>query len=149
MVCRKYYYIHNNQTRCVDKCPDHMFLFSESRCLTEEECYKIYKPLQRIADITDNYPYVPAQGECRLDCPLGYTLTRATGSQRLACVPCKGPCRSECKGMVIESISQMQQLRGCTIIQGSLSIRLRQLGGGMHNSITKTHSTCCKNETLK
>ncbi|XP_040162955.1 insulin-like receptor isoform X2 [Anopheles arabiensis] len=129
MVCRKYYYIHNNQTRCVDKCPDHMFLFSESRCLTEEECYKIYKPLQRIADITDNYPYVPAQGECRLDCPLGYTLTRATGSQRLACVPCKGPCRSECKGMVIESISQMQQLRGCTIIQGSLSIRLRQLGG--------------------
>uniref|UniRef100_A0A182P5U1 Tyrosine-protein kinase receptor n=1 Tax=Anopheles epiroticus TaxID=199890 RepID=A0A182P5U1_9DIPT len=83
----------------------------------------------RITDITDNYPYVPAQGECRLDCPLGHTLTRAPGSQRLICVPCKGPCRSECKGMVIESISQMQQLRGCTIIQGSLSIRLRQLGG--------------------
>ncbi|XP_035903371.1 insulin-like receptor isoform X5 [Anopheles stephensi] len=129
MVCRNYYYIQNNHTRCVDKCPDHMFLFSESRCLTEEECYKLYKPLQRVADITDDHPYVPAQGECRLDCPVGYTLTPAPGTQRLTCVPCKGPCRSECKGMVIESISQIQQLRGCTIIQGSLSIRLRQLGG--------------------
>uniref|UniRef100_A0A182MYU2 Tyrosine-protein kinase receptor n=1 Tax=Anopheles dirus TaxID=7168 RepID=A0A182MYU2_9DIPT len=129
MVCRNYYYIQNNHTRCVNKCPDNMFLFSDSRCLTEEECYNLYKPLQRIADITDNHPYVPAQGECRLDCPAGHSLTRAPGSQRLICAPCKGPCRSECKGMVIESLSQMQPLRGCTIIQGSLSIRLRQLGG--------------------
>ncbi|XP_049298689.1 insulin-like receptor isoform X1 [Anopheles funestus] len=129
MACRKYYYIHNNRTRCVDKCPDHMFLFSESRCLTEEECYKLFKPLQRGGDSTIDYPYVPVQGECRLDCPVGHTLSTVPGSQRPTCVPCKGSCRSECKGMVIESISQIQQLRGCTIIQGSLSIRLRQLGG--------------------
>uniref|UniRef100_A0A182MVW1 Tyrosine-protein kinase receptor n=1 Tax=Anopheles culicifacies TaxID=139723 RepID=A0A182MVW1_9DIPT len=129
MVCRKYYYIQNNRTHCVDKCPDNMFLFSESRCLTEDECYKQYKPLQRSTDFTGDYPYVPAQGECRLGCPVGHTLSTAPGSQRPTCVPCKGPCRSECKGMVIESISQIQQLRGCTIIQGSLSIRLRQLGG--------------------
>uniref|UniRef100_A0A182WEW1 Tyrosine-protein kinase receptor n=1 Tax=Anopheles minimus TaxID=112268 RepID=A0A182WEW1_9DIPT len=129
MVCRKYYYIQNNRTHCVDKCPDNMFLFSESRCLTEDECYKQYKPLQRSSDITGDYPYVPAQGECRLDCPVGYTMSTGPGSQRPTCVSCKGPCRSECKGMVIESISQIQQLRGCTIIQGSLSIRLRQLGG--------------------
>ncbi|XP_052889500.1 insulin-like receptor [Anopheles moucheti] len=129
MVCRKYYYIQNNRTHCVDKCPDSMFLFSESRCLTEDECYKLYKPLQRESDITGDYPYVPAQGECRLGCPVGHTLATVAGTQRPTCVPCKGSCRTECKGMVIESISQMQSLRGCMIVQGSLSIRLRQLGG--------------------
>ncbi|XP_053679248.1 insulin-like receptor [Anopheles nili] len=127
MVCRHYYYIDNNHTRCVNKCPDNMFLYSDSRCVTAEECYNLDKPLQRVSDISDNHPYVPAQGECRLDCPDGHAIQR--GSHRKKCVPCKGPCRSECTGMVIESISQMEKVRGCTIMQGSLSIRLRQLGG--------------------
>uniref|UniRef100_A0AAG5DU37 Tyrosine-protein kinase receptor n=1 Tax=Anopheles atroparvus TaxID=41427 RepID=A0AAG5DU37_ANOAO len=128
VACKNFYYVDANQRlRCVDKCPDHLFLFSDSRCLTADECYALMKPLQQ--QNSAQHPYVPANGECRLECPDGQAKSRDPATDRMVCLPCQGPCRSICNSMVIESISQIQQLRGCTIIDGSLSIRLRQLGG--------------------
>ncbi|XP_052873099.1 insulin-like receptor [Anopheles cruzii] len=130
MACTKYNYVDaGGNVRCVPECPKHLFLFSHSRCVTAEECYKLYKPLQRTSESTEDFPYIPIRGECRLECPEDFTIQRNPVTGRRECVPCNGQCRTECNSMVIESISQIQQLRGCTIIKGSLSIRLRQLGG--------------------
>ncbi|XP_058171613.1 insulin-like receptor [Anopheles ziemanni] len=130
MVCRNLYYVDSDgRSRCVDKCPDDLFMFAESRCLTAEECYNQKKPLHRLHDNTPNNPYVPIKGACQLDCPEGHSMSKDPVTNRQACVPCKGPCRIECQSMVIESLSQIKNVAGCTIIKGSLSIRIRQLGG--------------------
>ncbi|XP_035790294.1 insulin-like receptor [Anopheles albimanus] len=131
-VCANYNYLDDQgRIRCVDKCPPNMFLFSDTRCVTEAECYALFKPLQRMteSEATDLFPYIPHDGVCLLECPKDYMSQYNATTKQKQCVSCGKKCRVECPSMTVESISHLDQLEKCTIIKGSLSIRLRQYGG--------------------
>lgn len=70
-----------------------------------------------------------------MECPPGYAETeeRVSGPSgprtRFNCVPCDGPCKKECEGVLIDSIAAAQKLTGCTHITGSgIEIQLRHGG---------------------
>ncbi|KAG7175446.1 Insulin-like receptor-like 2, partial [Homarus americanus] len=84
------------------------------RCVDREMC------LQHYAVKADTR-------ECVELCPLGYTeTTEGEGTRNVTkCVPCKGfVCPKTCDSTVVKSISHAQLLRGCTIIQGNLTIHI-------------------------
>ncbi|XP_014888917.1 insulin receptor-like [Poecilia latipinna] len=50
----------------------------------------------------------------------------ASLSARLTCEPCAGPCPKACQGnKTIDSVTSAQVLRGCTVIEGNMVIKIR------------------------
>ncbi|XP_037048464.1 insulin-like receptor [Bradysia coprophila] len=101
---------------CVDKCPNPLFMFEKGRCLTNVECLH--------ADRFEQF--IPFNGTCQSTCPDLYSLEMEKGL--LTCKSCNGVCRKECDGGIIQSISDAQLYRGCTIINGMLILQIRRGG---------------------
>uniref|UniRef100_A0A8C6Q7F4 Tyrosine-protein kinase receptor n=1 Tax=Nothobranchius furzeri TaxID=105023 RepID=A0A8C6Q7F4_NOTFU len=107
--------LHHGST-CVEKCPPEYYIFNGWRCVSYSFCK------------VDNqesgcYEYVIHNGACIPECPSGYSSLNST---RLMCKPCAGPCPKECKGnKTIDSVTSAQALRGCTVIEGNVIIKIR------------------------
>lgn len=107
------------------------FQYLDRRCVTESECYNISKPLDvEKRDITSPFPFRPILDLCTLKCPANFSEfeIKTEFGTRFQCLPCNGPCKKECPGGSINSISSAQKFAGCTHIKGSLEIHLRFAG---------------------
>jgi len=75
--------------------------------LTEDECTHQKK--------------VHHAGECVSDCPTGFVRQNQT------CVACEGrTCWKKCKGQQIVNESELNELKGCQIIEGALEISIKK-----------------------
>lgn len=70
--------------------------------------------------------FIPVLGECRTKCPGGYSKQNPITDvfERQTCFKCKDKCPRVCFGSEIVFLSDTDRLHGCTIINGSLNIRL-------------------------
>uniref|UniRef100_A0AAQ4QGR6 Tyrosine-protein kinase receptor n=1 Tax=Gasterosteus aculeatus aculeatus TaxID=481459 RepID=A0AAQ4QGR6_GASAC len=90
---------------CVERCPADHFTYKGWRC--SADCHE----------------YVIHDGACVPECPSGYTTVN---SSSLNCTPCAGLCPKVCMGLkVVDSVTAAQDLRGCSVLNGSLVIKLR------------------------
>ncbi|XP_055632635.1 insulin-like receptor [Toxorhynchites rutilus septentrionalis] len=101
--------------RCVEKCPVGKVLYHETqRCISKSKC------IERGKLISD--------GDCRSECSDGYTATVVTnmGVKILnhTCYRCPDKCHKVCNGMLVTSLADAERLQGCTIINGTLQIRM-------------------------
>ncbi|XP_065081203.1 insulin-like receptor isoform X2 [Ochlerotatus camptorhynchus] len=135
-VCRHLSIDPAGERRCVTKCPEGMYKY-HTRCVSYEECYSMKKPitLDSNADLPDT-PFIPHNGTCTMDCPLGYeqikneTKVDNKAVIRRWCKKCvTGNCPKKCEGSSIDNTQSAQLLKGCEIITGSLEIQLRSRGG--------------------
>lgn len=111
-ACANYRIVRNDT--CVDKCPDHLFVYG-NLCVNAIFCIKRKKK--------------PFMGECRELCPPGFIDTDAN-NQPLPldrpCVKCVDQCDlKECQAIEIDSLATSEYLRGCQVVRGDVYIRLR------------------------
>ncbi|XP_056374073.1 insulin receptor isoform X1 [Hyla sarda] len=120
VACRNF--LHDG--KCVESCPPGSYSLQGWRCISFSECQMLHKKCQNSTDSSCSR-YVIHKGECIPECPSGFT----TNSTTLTCEPCEGPCPKVCivkeKEKVIDSVTSAQDLRGCTVISGSLAINIR------------------------
>ncbi|XP_053147694.1 insulin receptor [Hemicordylus capensis] len=117
VVCRNF----NLDGKCVGTCPPGYFRFWDWRCLTFEACQELHSKCKLARETSC---YALHQGECALGCPSGYTMN----ASNLHCTPCAGPCPKVCefrKEKTIDSVTAAQELRGCTVVNGSLIVNIR------------------------
>ncbi|KAJ6664292.1 hypothetical protein lerEdw1_008511 [Lerista edwardsae] len=117
VVCRNF----NLDGKCMETCPPNYYRFRGWRCVTFEFCQELHNNC-KIA--RESNCHVLHNGECIPGCPSGYTMN----SSNLHCSPCAGPCPKICefnKEKVIDSVTAAQELRGCTVVNGSLVINIR------------------------
>lgn len=128
MSCR-YLSIGNFENRqCVQKCPANTYAHENRRCVTENECRAIKRPVYVKVDYNLlEYPYIPRDGECATNCPSNFYPDGLSGNRR--CNPCVGSCKKECPPGTVDSISSAQRYRGCTHINGQFVINIRNQGG--------------------
>ncbi|XP_058870993.1 insulin receptor-like [Acipenser ruthenus] len=119
VACRNFLH----QGRCVAACPKGFYRFESWRCIPFEFCQELHNKCKNPQEGCDQY--VIHNGECIPECPSGYTMNATT----LTCTPCDGLCPKICqfgdKPKVIDSVTAAQELRGCTVINGSLVINMR------------------------
>nr|XP_045622486.1 insulin-like peptide receptor [Procambarus clarkii] len=100
------------QGRCTHTCSSPKFKVSKHRCESREVC-------------SASYAIKWDTQECVERCPTGYNQTILSWEPRTVtqCIPCKGlVCEKHCPAVTVKSISHAQTLRGCTIIDGYLTI---------------------------
>nr|CAD7440819.1 unnamed protein product [Timema bartmani] len=131
---------------CVDSCPSHMFEYLGRLCVNETECTQM-QPWPLTTDGTLAGPWGPFNGACvqtcpslKADskhdrpwwlfngvcvqvCPTGYEERHSDDGKKI-CAPCVGRCPTRCQGEKITSIQMAQYYRGCTYVQGALSIQV-------------------------
>lgn len=101
------------------------------RCVTFDECIRSF----------DNKVH---NGKCVSECPAQEGL-QSDPQDKHRCILCpKGKCPKVCKGGKIESISQAQVFKGCTVIDGSLEITVR----GDGNIVTELESSLENVDTI-
>nr|XP_031833558.1 insulin-like receptor [Nomia melanderi] len=118
MVCKD---VRTADNECRDRCPNGTLEFMNYRCITEEKCRRMEKPLE--AYNVKEFPYKPFNGSCVIECPPDYMEEEVNG--KTSCKKCEGPCQKECSSRMVDSIASAQKLRGCTRITGSLEIQIR------------------------
>ncbi|XP_058448566.1 insulin-like growth factor 1 receptor isoform X2 [Malaya genurostris] len=101
--------------RCVEKCPYGKVLFHETqRCITKLKCV--------------DRGGLEYNGECVAECPAGYSATNVDQAEadfsNHTCYPCRDRCPKICEGMQVMYLSDAERLEGCTIINGTLQIRM-------------------------
>ncbi|KAL1375527.1 hypothetical protein pipiens_004642 [Culex pipiens pipiens] len=101
--------------RCVEKCSPDKVLFHDSlRCISKQKCI--------------NRGGLVFRGECLDECPAGYSPDNVeqvdADFSNHTCYPCHNRCPKICEGMQVMYLSDAVQLAGCTIINGTLQIRL-------------------------
>uniref|UniRef100_A0A4W3GZ00 Tyrosine-protein kinase receptor n=1 Tax=Callorhinchus milii TaxID=7868 RepID=A0A4W3GZ00_CALMI len=118
VTCRRYYH----EGECVPDCPMGTYRFEGWRCISFAFCQQLYSECNHSRE-SDCTQYVIHNGECIPDCPSGYIVNTTS----LLCMPCSGLCPKVCPVNVkaIESVKAAQELRGCTVIKGSLVINIR------------------------
>lgn len=125
--------------QCVQKCPANTFAHENRRCVTEDECRAIKKPVFVKYDFNLlDYPYIPRDGKCATDCPSNFYPDGLSGKR--VCIPCKGSCKKECPPGNIDSISTAQRYRGCTHIKGPFVINIRNQGGRKCHKVSLQYS---------
>ncbi|XP_060783109.1 insulin receptor a isoform X1 [Neoarius graeffei] len=108
---------------CVEACPSGFLSFKGWRCISPAYCHALHIQCSRNTEDQDCNLYVIHQGACVPECPSGYTTVNST---TLMCTPCAGMCPKVCVGEnVVDSVTAAQQLRGCTLLNGSLIINIR------------------------
>uniref|UniRef100_A0A8C5I855 Tyrosine-protein kinase receptor n=1 Tax=Gouania willdenowi TaxID=441366 RepID=A0A8C5I855_GOUWI len=113
---------------CVEKCPPGYYVFRGWRCVSFAFCQDLHNQCkqtkQRMQDRESGcHEYVIHNGACIPECPSGYTTIDAT---TLMCSPCAGLCPKLCMGnKMIDSVTSAQALRGCTVLQGNMIIKIR------------------------
>ncbi|XP_076149806.1 insulin receptor a [Alosa pseudoharengus] len=118
VACR--HYLHNDT--CVEQCPAGYYTYKGWRCVSVHFCQERYQRCKE-ANGTACQHHVIHDGACLAECPSGYTTANATS---LHCTPCAGLCPKVCMGRkTIDSVTAAQELRGCTVLNGSLVIIIR------------------------
>lgn len=113
---------------CLDKCPPGYYVFKGWRCVSFAFCQDLHnecKQLKRTNRSPDLncFEHVIHNGACIPECPSGYTTLDST---TLTCSPCAGRCPKLCVGnKTIDSVTSAQALRGCTVLQGNMIIKIR------------------------
>ncbi|KAM8961748.1 insulin receptor [Pelodytes ibericus] len=119
-TCR--HYEHDGQ--CVESCPPDSYSFQGWRCVSFDACQVMHLKCRSAREGSCSQ-YVIHKGECLSECPSGYV----TNSTTLNCTPCAGPCPKVCPIFqdvkTIDSVTSAQELRGCTVVNGSLIINIR------------------------
>ncbi|XP_062868944.1 insulin receptor b [Trichomycterus rosablanca] len=117
VACR--HYLHGDS--CVERCPAGYYTYKGWRCVSFQFCQDLHNQCKQ-NKTKDCHEYVIHEGACIKECPSGYTITDST----LNCTPCTGRCPKLCVGMkFIDSVTAAQALRGCTVLNGSLVIKIR------------------------
>ncbi|XP_049549343.1 insulin receptor [Anopheles darlingi] len=113
LVCRGW----KEGDHCVSDCsPDRLQFRLTNRCITRESCLRRGGLLH--------------EQECVLECPAGYSPTNV--DQEVAdfslhsCFQCEPSCPKVCPGAVIMYLSDADRLHGCTIVNGTLHIRMSE-----------------------
>ncbi|NWS76393.1 INSR protein, partial [Crotophaga sulcirostris] len=117
VACRNFYL----EGRCVDTCPPGYYRFEGWRCVTFGFCQELHN---KCKNARESGCHVIHNNECVHECPSGYIMN----SSNLHCTPCAGPCPKVCdfgKEKTIDSVTSAQELRGCTVVNGSLVINIR------------------------
>ncbi|NXR11956.1 INSR protein, partial [Semnornis frantzii] len=117
VACRNFYL----EGRCVESCPQGFYRFAGWRCVTFGFCQELHN---KCRSARESGCHVIHNHECVHECPSGYIMN----SSNLHCTPCAGPCPKVCdfsKEKTIDSVTSAQELRGCTIVNGSLVINIR------------------------
>ncbi|KAJ1064367.1 hypothetical protein K5549_014781 [Capra hircus] len=88
------------------------------RCVTAERCASLRSVPGRASTFGIH------QGSCLAQCPPGFTRNDSS----IFCHKCEGLCPKECKvgTKTIDSVQAAQDLVGCTHVEGSLILNLRQ-----------------------
>ncbi|XP_012683817.2 insulin receptor b isoform X2 [Clupea harengus] len=113
---------------CVERCPPGHYTFKDWRCVSFRYCQELHNECKQLKEKEkekeqDCHEYVIHNGACVPDCPSGYTTMN---SAALTCTPCSGLCPKLCVGdKVVDSVMAAQELRGCTVLNGSLTIKIR------------------------
>ncbi|NWR38695.1 INSR protein, partial [Tachuris rubrigastra] len=117
VACRNFYL----EGKCVDNCPPGYYRFEGWRCVTFGFCQELHN---KCKNARESGCHVIHNNECVHECPSGYIMN----SSNLHCTPCAGPCPKVCdfgKEKTIDSVTSAQELRGCTVVNGSLVINIR------------------------
>ncbi|EPY88677.1 insulin receptor-related receptor [Camelus ferus] len=103
---------------CHRACPPGTYQHESWRCVTTERCASLHSVPGRTSTFGIH------QGSCLAQCPPGFTRN----SSSIFCHKCEGLCPKECKvgTKTIDSIQSAQDLVGCTHVEGSLILNLRQ-----------------------
>ncbi|XP_073699705.1 insulin-like growth factor 1 receptor [Garra rufa] len=105
---------------CVDRCPSGYYTFKGWRCVSFKFCQDLHNQCKGKSG--DCHEYVIHKGACIPECPSGYTTMNSTS---LNCTPCTGHCPKLCTGVkTVDSVTAAQALRGCTVLNGSLIIKI-------------------------
>lgn len=86
---------------------------------------------------------LPVHGECRYSCPTGYEETEAHIDEHnnviepRICKPCNGTCHRFCSGRDITYLQDTYYLRGCTILEGSLRMKLNVNFFDLHKQLER------------
>ncbi|EGW07038.1 Insulin receptor-related protein [Cricetulus griseus] len=113
-ACRHLYF----QGACLRACPPGTYQYESWRCVTAEVCAHLREVPGRTA------AFGIYQGSCLAQCPPGFTRNGSS----IFCHKCEGLCPKECKvgTKTIDSVQATQDLVGCTHVEGSLILNLRQ-----------------------
>uniref|UniRef100_A0A8D2NG59 Tyrosine-protein kinase receptor n=1 Tax=Zonotrichia albicollis TaxID=44394 RepID=A0A8D2NG59_ZONAL len=117
VACKNFYL----DGRCVENCPPGHYRFEGWRCVTFSFCQELHN---KCKNARESGCHVIHNNECVHECPSGYIMN----SSNLHCTPCAGPCPKVCdfgKEKTIDSVTSAQELRGCTVVNGSLVINIR------------------------
>ncbi|XP_043946685.1 insulin receptor [Protopterus annectens] len=120
VACR--HFLDSDGVTCVETCPKGLLKFAGWRCVTFDFCQDLHNKCKNQEGSC--HQYVIHNNECVPECPSGYT----TNSSNLHCSPCAGPCPKVCNvggKKAVDSVNSAQELRGCTVINGSLVINIR------------------------
>ncbi|XP_045732000.1 insulin receptor-related protein [Mirounga angustirostris] len=114
VACRHLYF----QGACHRACPPGTYQHEAWRCVTAERCGSLRSVPGRASTFGIH------EGSCLAQCPPGFTRNGSS----IFCHKCEGLCPKECKvgTKTIDSIQAAQDLVGCTHVEGSLIINLRQ-----------------------
>ncbi|TRY92514.1 hypothetical protein DNTS_004168 [Danionella cerebrum] len=105
---------------CVERCPPSHYTFKGWRCVSFKFCQGLHNQCKDKSG--DCHAYVIHNGACIPECPSGYTTIN---SSTLTCIPCTGRCPKMCTGVqTVDSVTAAQDLRGCTVLNGSLIIKI-------------------------
>ncbi|XP_067252520.1 insulin receptor-like [Chanodichthys erythropterus] len=105
---------------CVECCPPGYYTFKGWRCVSLKFCQDLHNQCKGKSG--DCHEYVIHNGTCIPKCPSGYTTMNST---TLNCTPCAGRCHKQCTGVkTVDSVMATQALRGCTVLNGSLIIKI-------------------------
>ncbi|ELV09991.1 Insulin receptor [Tupaia chinensis] len=120
VACRNFYL----DGRCVETCPPPYYHFQDWRCVNFSFCQDLHNKCKNSRK-QGCHQYVIHNNKCIPECPSGYTMN----SSNLMCTPCLGPCPKVCHLLegekTIDSVTSAQELRGCTVVNGSLIINIR------------------------
>lgn len=128
--------------QCVQMCPPSTYRHENRRCIQKTECRNVPKPTYVSFEYNvPKFPYIPFDGQCVIDCPTDYYPEGDSGNRE--CIKCSGKCKKECMTGTIDSIAAAQRYRGCTHINGSLTIQIRSQGGRkLKNGFVSTAIYC-------
>ncbi|XP_030697921.2 insulin receptor-related protein [Globicephala melas] len=114
VACRHLYF----QGACHRACPPGTYQHESWRCVTAEHCASLRSVPGRASTFGIH------QGSCLAQCPPGFTRNDSS----IFCHKCEGLCPKECKvgTKTIDSVQAAQDLVGCTHVEGSLILNLRQ-----------------------
>eukprot|EP00117_Sycon_ciliatum_P031306 scpid10162/ scgid4484/ Insulin receptor; XTK-1b; Xe-InsR; Insulin receptor subunit alpha; Insulin receptor subunit beta len=128
VVCR--YYTGPNLDQCIDMCPLDTALFQDTLCLRKcplvmgllggppEQYYSVYNKTS-------------IQYTCEITCPPFYQADVRTASCRSCSISDRQPgvpCRRECNGVVVKSLTQLCGFVGCTDVLGDLVLNINNPG---------------------
>ncbi|XP_013383193.1 insulin receptor isoform X2 [Lingula anatina] len=109
----------NIRGTCVAKCGQGLLEYEGRRCINIYEC-KSFGDRYGIRKIN----WKMHDGKCIRECPVGF-ITDPQDPYR--CIQCPGKCPKECTQAGVNSVSDAERLKGCTIINGDLTLNV--MGG--------------------